>query len=194
MKHLLICIWVSWVLSVPGKSSQASFCCPFGLILQWALPALGCVTRWAWESAEAGLGPFPEHICEQQSSPWPSSGGPRCLEVPGRMPWQVGRLIQGLAKVKAGRAEVQGNPGKSEENMVRRDPEGRPAGDRAYYLVEGCVDIMAYLCVAGLRPLRGPSGEGLRVLQGSVCALCLLNKLNQLGKLLRGKESCCFAF
>lgn len=34
------------------------------------------------------------------------------------MPWQVGRLIQGLVKVKAGRAEAQGNPGKSKENMI----------------------------------------------------------------------------
>lgn len=55
------------------------------------------------------------------------------------MPWQVGRLIQGLAKVKAGLAEEQGNPGKSEETMVHRV--------RADYLIRGCVNVIAYLRV-----------------------------------------------
>lgn len=117
-------------------------------------------------------------LLTQQSGPWPNSGDHAVLRSRSNacISWQLGRFIQGfgrkgpssLAEVKAGLAEVQGNPGKREETMPVRDPKGRRAGDR--------LQITGSEALSGTRSrvgeaeaAQGPAGEVLRILQCCVC-------------------------
>lgn len=77
-----------------------------------------------------------------------------------------------LAEVRAGPAEVQGDPDKPKEACDGpRDPQGRPAGDRGQ--------------VTGVCPgcSRDPLGNCWEPLQRSVCAVCHDNTLSPLGEL-----------